>query len=73
MTTDEQIKNKWWEVTHRHRRGDVISSNEMAIELVRWAEKQPHQAHLVKTWLCECGYANLEDSPVCTHCFTEKP
>jgi hypothetical protein len=43
MITDEQIKAKWIDCTKRHRDGCVISSIDMAIELVRWVEIQ-HQA-----------------------------
>ena len=39
-------------------------------EIENWKGLQPH---LSKSWLCECGYANIEDSPVCTHCWQEKP
>jgi hypothetical protein len=38
MLSDEQIKQKWIECTKSHRRGDVISSVDMAIDLARWVE-----------------------------------
>lgn len=40
MLTDEQIKQKWIECTKLHRRGDVISSVDMATDLARWVESQ---------------------------------
>lgn len=40
MLSDEQIKQKWTECVKSHRRGDVISSVDMAIELARWVEQQ---------------------------------
>lgn len=40
MLTNEQIKQKWLECTRKHRRGDVISSVDMATELARWVEAE---------------------------------
>jgi hypothetical protein len=49
MITDQQIKEKWIEVTHRHRHGDTISSIDMAIELVRWVEGQKRQEEALQS------------------------
>lgn len=55
MLTDEQIKQKWTECVRSHRRGDVISSVDMAIELARWVEAKttPAPTRDVCRWMEE--------------------